>query len=211
MNLKDINNRVSDAESARPVSLISLKRLVNDAIKKYGPSADLNFIDTSMIMDMHGLFDHVEFTGDISGWDVSNVENMNFMFSGCPFNGDLSLWDVSRVRSMEFMFECSEFNNDTLCNWDVSNVKNMSGMFESSEFNGEIGNWDVSNVEFIWHMFADCPFRGDLSNWDLKSVPAEDLREVVMDELGKFGVVMPESAAGEMKFINLQYQEDDCV
>lgn len=39
----------------------------------YKTSADLNFIDTSLIKDMSRLFKNSEFNGDISKWDVSNV------------------------------------------------------------------------------------------------------------------------------------------
>ena len=40
------------------------------------------------------MFEHSNFTSDISNWDVSNVTNMMRMFSISNFNGDISKWPV---------------------------------------------------------------------------------------------------------------------
>ena len=45
----------------------------------------MNYIDTSRITDMSGLFrDFPDFNGDISQWDVSSVENTTDVFEKCP-------------------------------------------------------------------------------------------------------------------------------
>ena len=61
----------------------NIKQLVNDEIKRLGLEADLQFIDTSEVTDMSGLFANTCFCGDISKWDVSKVEDMTGMFRNC--------------------------------------------------------------------------------------------------------------------------------
>lgn len=57
-------------------------------------NANLNWIDTSNITDMRGLFVLREFQGDISGWDVSNVKSMDWIFWETTY-------DVSKVKWLE--------------------------------------------------------------------------------------------------------------
>ena len=102
-----------------------LKELIKYFTKQFGNECDLNWIDTTDIIDMSHLFDNSKFNGDISKWNVSNVTNMAHMFSWCKnFNGNISNWDVSNVTNMEGMFETCAFNGD-ISKWDVSNVTNM--------------------------------------------------------------------------------------
>nr|DAN42524.1 MAG TPA: hypothetical protein [Caudoviricetes sp.] len=95
----------------RPSTKDELRSLIEQQIKKQGPSVNLNFIDTSSITDMSELFyglGNVIRSIKIDEWDVSNVTNMyatsrtacshDVMFYGCKsFNADLSEWDVSSV------------------------------------------------------------------------------------------------------------------
>ena len=60
----------------------ALKNLIIKTIGEHGPNCDLNFIDTSKITDMSGLFLKTKFNGDISKWNVSNVTDMRGMFNG---------------------------------------------------------------------------------------------------------------------------------
>jgi hypothetical protein len=57
-----------------------LLQLLYIGIILLGHQGNFNWIDTSSITDMEGLFEDSTFNGDISRWDVSNVENMNKMF-----------------------------------------------------------------------------------------------------------------------------------
>lgn len=143
----------------------TIEKIVRDAIREFGHDADLNFIDTSDVTDMYGLFmENKEFNGDISKWNVSKVENMCKMFRDSKFNGDISGWDVSHVENMEEMFKDSQFNGD-ISRWDVSNVENFDFMFEDSEFNNDISEWNVSNSTGFQGMFYGSKFNGDLSKW----------------------------------------------
>ena len=102
----------------------NIKKLVDDAIRKYGLSCDLNFIDVSQVTDMSNLFLNSRFAGDISGWNVSRVTNMMAMFSYSQFDGNISHWNVSNVTDMSSMFKGSLFKGN-ISEWTVSRVTNM--------------------------------------------------------------------------------------
>ena len=115
----------------RPSSKAELRSIIEQELKRQGPDADLNFIDTSEITDMSYLFkraydkvyvdDSVVFyirDIKIDRWDVSNVTNMYAMFSGqMHFNCNLSVWDVRNVENLDFAFHgCSKLRCD-LSGW----------------------------------------------------------------------------------------------
>ena len=84
--------------------LLNLKYTVNskDKLKdiiqyicNINDKINLNWIDTSHLEDMSGLFEYSSFDGDISEWDVSNVIDMNGIFKYSPFNQDISNWNIS--------------------------------------------------------------------------------------------------------------------
>jgi surface protein len=148
-----------------PEDLDHLIYIVRKQIKLKGNECDLNHIDVSQITEMIGLFEDLEFNGNISKWNVSKVINMSHMFKNCDFNGDISKWDVSNVQSMAQMFYGSKFNND-ISKWIVSEVLNMNQMFLGCAFNGDISEWDVSKVTHMTQMFVSSLFTGDISNWE---------------------------------------------
>lgn len=102
----------------QPTSKDELRSIIEQELKRQGPDADLNFIDTSKITDMSYLFrrsydkDRVDDSSQfyirdikIDSWDTSNVTNMYRMFSGqMHFNCDLSTWNVSNVEDIDFAF-----------------------------------------------------------------------------------------------------------
>ena len=107
----------------QPSSKDELRSIIEQELKRQGPDADLNFIDTSKITDMSYLFRRTydnDFVADsvvfyirdikIDQWDTPNVTNMYAMFSGqMHFNCDLSIWDVRNVEDMDFAFNhCSK-------------------------------------------------------------------------------------------------------
>ena len=152
----------------------NIKDLVNDALEKYGPTANLNFIDVGKVTNMDHLFEYSGFCGDVSEWDVSSVVSMEGMFIGCnKFNSEIGDWTVSNVENMDRMFEhCKNFNQD-LSKWNVSNVKTMNHMFfECHLFDKNLKDWDVRNVIDMNSMFAKCiNFRGKgLRKWNMKNV-----------------------------------------
>ena len=152
INIKDYRRFVKPRVT--PKDKKELRLIVKDTIEKEGNRCDLNFIDTSKITDMNGLFANSKFNGDISKWDVSNVTDMGSMFMNSKFNGDISNWDVSNVKDMFWMFCGSKFNGN-ISKWDVSKVKNMWRMFANSKFNGDISKWDISNKAEITVMFSN--------------------------------------------------------
>lgn len=167
-------NNVKNSNKFRPKTKEELRKLIKKELKRQGPDADLNFIDTSKITDMSELFEGL-YVGNIKidKWDVSNVTNMSNMFRYNPeFNADLSNWNVSKVTNMYAMFYKAKKFNSTLSKWDVSKVRVMRGMFNgASSFNGDISKWNVSKVKDMgWMFYYANLFTCDLSKWDVSNV-----------------------------------------
>ena len=99
-------NNVNSSKKVSPKTKEELRKLIKKELKRQGPDADLNFIDTSKITDMSDLFQGLEIRNiKIDQWDVSNVTNMSGMFyCAWHFTSDLSKWDVSNVTNMHGMF-----------------------------------------------------------------------------------------------------------
>lgn len=173
-NLNKVRKSNPGLEPVSPTGRQELIDIIKDAIEKYGPEVDLNFIDVSGVTNMAYVFKadvNCEFNGDISQWDVSHVFAMRGMFIDSKFNGDISQWDVGSVTDMKYMFIDSEFNGD-ISDWDVSSVEKMQGMFsgENTKFNGDISRWNVSKVNSFADMFEDNKyFEGDISGWDVEN------------------------------------------
>ena len=153
--------------TVQPKNKDHLKELIREAIKQYGPQANLNFIDVSQTTDMTYLFKGSHFNGDISQWDMSKVKYMDYMFSQSHFNGDISKWNVPKAENM---FANSRFNGD-ISQWDTPNVIYMQYMFTNSSFNGDLSTWRVSRVEHMGQMFFGGQFNGDIGDWNLSSIP----------------------------------------
>ena len=151
-----------------------LKSLIDRSIEEFGNECNLNWIDTSQITNMQGLFEDINnFNGHIEKWDVSNVTNMSYMFNNAfSFNQPLNNWDVSKVKDMHCMFYRAKLFNQPISNWDVSNCNNMGNMFTYAySFNQNINNWNVSNVEDMSGMFSYAKsFNQPLGNWDVSNV-----------------------------------------
>ena len=158
--INDLNTHIDLYESLIQVDNNQLKKYIARFIDKYEWSKlkNFNWIDTSLVTDMSGLFYENEFCAgiDISRWNVSNVKNMSYMFAISAFDGDISQWDVSNVIAMNSMFEyCKEFNSD-ISNWDVSNVTTMYNMFSWAEsFNQDISKWKIRTTR-IFGIFDGC-------------------------------------------------------
>lgn len=76
--------------TVQPKTKKELEDIIKKTIEEKGDSCDLNFIDTSLITDMSGLFLRSSFNGNISKWNTSNVQDMSDMFCGSRFDGDIS-------------------------------------------------------------------------------------------------------------------------
>ncbi len=157
-----------------PTTNAELDTQVAAGISTWGNTADLNYIVTTAVTDMLGVFlGAYLFNQDISGWDVSSVTNMRSMLRGAnSFNGDISGWDVSKVTDMSNIFyEAAKFNSD-ISSWNVSKVTNMFSMFRNAgEFNIDISSWDVSKVTNMSNMFYEATkFNSNISQWTTNAV-----------------------------------------
>src|SRR5574344_2859610 len=86
--------RITESSSSKvqPLDKDELIEIIIDTIREEGDECDLNFIDTSLIIDMSGVFyanGNTHFNGDISKWNTSHVRDMSAMFNGSHFNGDI--------------------------------------------------------------------------------------------------------------------------
>lgn len=148
---KLINNWSWDGETALyPVNNDNINDVVKFSIQALGNNANLNWIDTSNVTDMSGLFGESKFNGDISNWNVSNVTSMECMFANSQFNGDISKWDVSNVTDMSNMFYKDFDFNGNISGWNVSKVTSMRCMFAKTySFDQDISKWkdQMSDVD----------------------------------------------------------------
>lgn len=118
----------------KPKDIKELTQMVKEAVTDDN-TADLNFIDTSLITSMNSLFEDIDFDGDISNWDVSNVKDMDYMFYTSNFTGK---------------------NSPGMNKWNVSNVETMDSMFEMSKFAQDISGWEIDPSCSTEAMFAHC-------------------------------------------------------
>ena len=124
----------------------NIRHLVQEAIKKHGVDADLNFIDTSRVTNMYALFEHSDFCGDISRWDVStvtrNVVHFESMFQGAEvFNQPIGKWKIEKAEYMRHMFYDADNFEQDLTNWQVDNVLNHTLMFSGSAMGAKRNLW----------------------------------------------------------------------
>ena len=152
-------------DKVQPKNRVQLEQLIDYAFKHN--IYDLNFIDTSKITDMCGLFEYIEHDFNVSKWDTSNVKNMSYMFYKCyKFTGKgIVNWDVSNVTNMWHLFDgCKRLDCD-LSDWNVYKVTDMSYIFNNCEqFNCDLSHWNVSKVKDMTSMFSGCN-KLTIPNW----------------------------------------------
>ena len=146
----------------KATDLDHLKKLIDVGKKLLGEDGNFNWIDTSNITDMYGLFyGDSTFNGHIELWNVSNVKNMRGMFSDAKsFNQPIGDWDVSNVTNMCGMFYWAGSFNQPIGDWDVSNVGGMTQMFQGAKsFNQDLTRWKTYYTSITGLMFNDCPIK----------------------------------------------------
>ena len=143
-----------------------LRTLVREHIEQQGPTCSLNHINVRGVTDFNGIFEKLDFRGDISKWDVSQATIMDGMFRECSFNGNISRWKTSNVISMYQMFKGSQFNGN-IAKWDVSSVEHMGEMFANSKFQGDLSSWKPLKLKQAFYMFEHCAFKGIIGHWDI--------------------------------------------
>ena len=118
---KDINWLQTQQSIYKPANNDKLFELVRASTVVMGKECSLNWIDTSEITNMSGLFRNSNFNGDISKWDTSNVTDMHGMFESSLFDGDISEWNVEKVKNISEMFRCSKFSGD-IHKWKLTGI-----------------------------------------------------------------------------------------
>lgn len=127
---------VNDHPQNKAELLDSIRKYIDILKPRRGETIDLNWIDTSKIDDMGGLFEDKstkrDLNYDVSDWNVSNVNNFANMFSWCKnFDCDLSKWDVSSGKYFGGMFtNCKNFKGQGLDNWKIDPHANTYQMFK---------------------------------------------------------------------------------
>ena len=153
----------------KPTSLRHLFKLC----EKLTSIEDLQYLNTSEVTDMSGLFWSCKglTTIDVSKLNTENVTNMEEMFCGCINLKvlDLSSLNTAKVKNLHCMFLwCENLTQLNLSNFNTSSVTNMSGMFEdcSSLKNLDISSFNTDKVTNMEMMFDGCI---NLVNLDLSS------------------------------------------
>ncbi len=171
-----------------PANVTELRNAVAEALKNKILAGDLNYIDTSKLTDMSGLFNarprpigvttesekgnlnYMDLDIDISKWDVSKVTNFNYMFAGSGFAGDISAWNVSSATSMKGMFYGASLFDVDLSSWDVSKVTDMESMFQGARaYSNDLSSWASKLAPTVKHnRFAQGT---EEDTWSLTKLP----------------------------------------
>ncbi len=126
-----------------PKDTAELKQLIQKDIQTHGAEVNLNYLDTSAITDMSGLFATADTTAETTTEtleDATREVTEKVAFS--TFNGAIHCWDVSNVHTMHAMFRGANAFNQPISNWNVSNVTDMSEMFSGAElFSHDLTDW----------------------------------------------------------------------
>jgi len=123
--------------------------------------ANLNWIDTSRIVDLSYTFANSSFNGDISLWKFDKAETFNMMFAFSPFNGDISKWEFPNVWNMDGMFQHSAFNGD-ISQWKLLSVISMRRTFAGTKFDQDISQWTMETPSIqMFDIFEQCPIRDE--------------------------------------------------
>lgn len=79
-----ITSTTKSVRFIRPASKAELTSIIEEELKRQGPDANLNHIDTSEITSMTELFFDLDIRNiRIDRWDTSNVTCMFQMFRNC--------------------------------------------------------------------------------------------------------------------------------
>lgn len=145
--------------TVQPQSKEELVAIIKDAIATYGNEVDLNFIDTSKIINMSCLFQNSNFNGNINKWNVSNVKNMDCMFSSAfKFNQPINNWNISHLLIANAMFKNALSFNQDLDNWKFNSSCSVDDfLFGATSFKSKLPKNLVHKqiVEYYIHVIYE--------------------------------------------------------
>jgi surface protein len=151
-------------------------------MRSLGTITGMQYLNTSEVTDMYGMFQNCDYLGveqklDVSNFDTGNVTDMSYMFAGCSRLQELNVsnFDTHNVTSMESMFAgCLSLRTLDLTHFDTRNLTNMMDMFGSCHALGNIsfGEFDTHNVTSMDGAFSHCSSLEslDLSFMDTRNV-----------------------------------------
>lgn len=181
-----LRNLYSCAYLTRKLGYTFLSSMVADAYVKQPYNIDVSQLDTSITLNMAGMFgSDLYIFGGITGLaslNTSKVTNMRGMFyNTAGYNPtDIAGWDTSKVTDMGLMFAVyytigtllpTSFD---LSSWDTSSVETMEMMFHD-QCNASsiiVDGWNTSKVKNMGGMFANCIKLQalDLSSFDFTAI-----------------------------------------
>lgn len=145
----------------------------------YLMSINLNYLDTSAVTSMGGMFNGCESLTAINAaaLQTSTVTDMMAMFKGCSSltSLDLSSFYTSSVTDMHQMFEsCTALTSLDISTFDTSSVTDMHDMFSgcSSLTSLNLSSFATQLVTRTDYMFADCSSLTslDIANFNTSNV-----------------------------------------
>lgn len=159
LSSQDINTLIR----VYPKTKEELKELVVKRLKENPENPWLLDINTSLIMDMSGLFN--DSTEDPSYRAFNEYFNKYGVSSANIKELNLGTWNTSRVVDMSNMFHRCKSLKKVNLSFDTSKVTHMNSMFSGCESIVELdlSSFDTSNVLAMEYMFCLCKSLTDLN------------------------------------------------
>lgn len=139
-------------------------------------SQNLNFINTSNVLNFESAFEGSVYNYSLRGWNVLNGTNFKNMFKNSEFTGkSIHLGWFNGApgadKNCSGMFMNSKLDNtNSLKDWDWSGILDTSFMFAfTKNFNNHLLVINVSNVTNFESMFEGSNYNGRLDYWNPKS------------------------------------------
>ena len=135
-------------------------------MKQLTTISGLNYLNTSEVTIMAGMFSSCELLGSInvSNFNTAKVIDMSGMFAGCKKVTTLNLsnFNTANVKRMDFMFNnCLEITSLNLSNFNTEQVYYFNNMFSTCKklSSLDVSNFNTSEATNMDEMFMECAFK----------------------------------------------------